>query len=231
MMIAQMRPKPNFTLIELLVVIAIIAILAAMLLPSLSRAREKAKLTQCLGNIKQIGLAFHMYADEFDNSMPVHYNWSTVSGKLGTSSLYAANRYNFDSRPLNLYLLDPEVSNCPSDIGDSLQPASIRSCYEAYGTSYLVQWNGSYFGVAPATRSTRSIKMNEYDASPHNKMLIADWPWHGNRRLSRPRTRWHSKYLRLYGTAFLDGHGEAIDFPITIETEIWRRPDPEHDYW
>jgi prepilin-type N-terminal cleavage/methylation domain-containing protein/prepilin-type processing-associated H-X9-DG protein len=63
--------RRGFTLIELLVVIAIIAILAAILFPVFARARESARKTSCLSNLKQLGLASHMYAQDWDELFPV----------------------------------------------------------------------------------------------------------------------------------------------------------------
>ena len=68
--VSDPRPRHGFTLIELLAVIAIIAILASMLLPALSKAKEKARTTQCFNNLRNMGLATHLYADDFDDNIP-----------------------------------------------------------------------------------------------------------------------------------------------------------------
>src|SRR5438552_10933255 len=65
-----METRKGFTLIELLVVIAIIAILAAILFPVFAQAREKARQTSCLSNLKQVGLGFIMYTQDYDEQFP-----------------------------------------------------------------------------------------------------------------------------------------------------------------
>jgi len=98
--------RRGFTLIELLVVIAIIAILAAILFPVFSRAREKARTASCQNNLKQIGLAFRMYTSDWDEKMPPQ--WTPCRG--GDTE---AGRIPYFVR-LQPYIKNWQIFSCPS---------------------------------------------------------------------------------------------------------------------
>ena len=110
--------KNRFTLIELLVVVAIIGILASLLLPSLGRAREKAKRSVCLSNSSQVLRAVHVYGGDDDNRIPHDYreyngsNWMSTMTEPGNPS---HGKYARLGRLLKDNLLDLEVLYCPSE--------------------------------------------------------------------------------------------------------------------
>ena len=96
--------RSGFTLIELLVVIAIIAILASILLPVLSQVQERARLTGCVNNLRQFGLAVIYFADDNDDRVPHRQNWldKDNNGDLKAGQLFE-------------YLTTPNVYLCPTD--------------------------------------------------------------------------------------------------------------------
>ncbi|MHB8997616.1 MAG: DUF1559 family PulG-like putative transporter [Armatimonadota bacterium] len=116
--------KRGFTLIELLVVIAIIAILAAILFPVFAKAREKARQSSCLSNVKQIGLAIMQYAQDYDEIMPYASAWGTP-----------ARNWNIWLDP---YVKNTQIFQCPSFSGSTL----------GYG------WNYQNFGYWSSGSST-----------------------------------------------------------------------------
>jgi prepilin-type N-terminal cleavage/methylation domain-containing protein/prepilin-type processing-associated H-X9-DG protein len=133
----------GFTLIELLVVIAIIAILAAMVLPALARAKAKAQAIYCLGSLKQLQLAWHMYAND-NNDIIIGNDWVSEAAHNTSQNWLTGwldpRRANYSDNTNTLYLLDPKWAS----MGTYSRSAAIYHCCASkvtameYGTPYPV---------------------------------------------------------------------------------------------
>lgn len=195
--------KQAFTLIELLVVIAIIAILAAILFPVFAQAREKARQTSCLSNLKQLGLGAMMYAQDYDETLP-ETGWQGPCSPAGEPPQTATDSFfsGVYAFPLAVmpYQKNYNILVCPSDpdkggwgktgsvcyeqqlllMGVPGAYAGMRSVANAMTKTLPLSYAGNYFlSSAYATPTTSGINggkmrpMSSY-ASPANLIYVAD---------------------------------------------------------
>jgi len=155
-----MKKRTVFTLIELLVVIAIIAILAAMLLPALSKARERARNSSCINNLKQIGTGAFMYAERAKDRLP-------YVGRVGGLT-YTATSFTPWWFALNEYVSNEKSFICPADTN--------KQCDNGLAVTGPLQYDKFTEGLSYGMNGMGGVALMTISkaARPSKTLLVAD---------------------------------------------------------
>ena len=213
------QAQQAFTLIELLVVIAIIAILSSLLLPALSRGREKARQTACIGNLRQLALAARLYWDDHEGRTFYYRTYMTNNGTIywfGWIGQGAEGMRAFDHTKgaLYPYLAGRGVELCPS-LNYQMNRFKLKADGAAYGYGYNIHLSVPVSqpafnveaihtpGTVALLADTAQVNTFQPPASPDNPMLEEFY------YISTNEPTAHFRHSGKANVAFVDSHVEA----------------------